>query len=81
MRQRFGSASATEGLKSGILVSDGYYLFRAKKMLEVQVLNVYGAPQPLVPHNDLRQMPEPRSTYSCRSATTASTRAARRAGR
>lgn len=32
-------------LKSCIVVSDGYHLFRAKKMLEVHGLKVYGSPR------------------------------------
>jgi uncharacterized SAM-binding protein YcdF (DUF218 family) len=32
-------------LKSCIVVSDGYHVFRAKKMLEVHGLNVYGSPR------------------------------------
>lgn len=43
------------GLKSCILVSDGYHIFRAKKMLEAQGLSVYGSPRPQAPGNDLRQ--------------------------
>ena len=34
------------GLKSCILVSDGYHIFRAKKMLEFRGLQVYGSPRP-----------------------------------
>ncbi|MGA2329563.1 MAG: YdcF family protein [Bryobacteraceae bacterium] len=43
------------GLRSCILVSDGYHIFRAKKMLEAQGLSVYGSPRPEAPRNDLRQ--------------------------
>jgi uncharacterized SAM-binding protein YcdF (DUF218 family) len=43
------------GLRSCILVSDGYHIFRAKKRLEAQGLSVYGSPRPEAPHNDLRQ--------------------------
>lgn len=43
------------GLKSCIVVSDGYHIFRAKKMLEAQGLKVYGSPRPSSPRNDLRQ--------------------------
>lgn len=43
------------GLKSCIVVSDGYHIYRAKKMLEAQGLKVYGSPRPTVPRNDLRQ--------------------------
>jgi uncharacterized SAM-binding protein YcdF (DUF218 family) len=34
------------GLKSCILVSDGYHIFRAKKMLEFSGITVYGSPRP-----------------------------------
>ena len=34
------------GLKSCIVVSDGYHIFRAKKMLQFRGLNVYGSPRP-----------------------------------
>jgi len=43
------------GLKSCIVVSDGYHIFRAKKMLEAQGLKVYGSPRPSSPRSDLRQ--------------------------
>jgi uncharacterized SAM-binding protein YcdF (DUF218 family) len=43
------------GLKSCIVVSDGYHIFRAKKMLEAQGLKVYGSPRPAEPRNDFRQ--------------------------
>ena len=33
------------GLKSCILVSDGYHIYRAKKMLESRGINVYGSPR------------------------------------
>jgi uncharacterized SAM-binding protein YcdF (DUF218 family) len=33
------------GLKSCILVSDGYHIFRAKKMLEWRGIQVYGSPR------------------------------------
>jgi uncharacterized SAM-binding protein YcdF (DUF218 family) len=33
------------GLKSCILVSDGYHIFRAKKMLEFRGITVYGSPR------------------------------------
>jgi uncharacterized SAM-binding protein YcdF (DUF218 family) len=33
------------GLKSCILVSDGYHIFRAKKMLEARGIQVYGSPR------------------------------------
>lgn len=43
------------GLGSCIVVSDGYHIFRAKKMLEFRGLTVYGSPRPAPPRNDLRQ--------------------------
>ena len=33
------------GLKSCILVSDGYHIYRAKKMLESRGIQVYGSPR------------------------------------
>src|SRR3954470_206460 len=33
------------GLHSAIVVSDGYHIFRVKKMLEFRGLNVYGSPR------------------------------------
>ncbi len=42
-------------LKSCILVSDGYHIFRAKKMLEFRGLNVYGSPRPSVPKGTWRE--------------------------
>jgi len=35
-------------LKSAIVVSDGYHIFRVKKMLESSGLKVYGSPRPSV---------------------------------
>ncbi|MBI3679481.1 MAG: YdcF family protein [Acidobacteria bacterium] len=55
------SASATAeimqrmSLKSCILVSDGYHIFRAKKMLEEHGLKVYGSPRPEQPKADWQQ--------------------------
>lgn len=43
------------GLKSCLVVSDGYHLFRAKKMLEAQGLRAYGSPRPAAPRSDPRQ--------------------------
>ena len=37
------------GLTSAIVVSDGYHIYRVKKMLEFRGLNVYGSPRPSVP--------------------------------
>jgi uncharacterized SAM-binding protein YcdF (DUF218 family) len=36
-------------LDSAIVVSDGYHIWRVKKMLEFRGLNVYGSPRPSVP--------------------------------
>jgi uncharacterized SAM-binding protein YcdF (DUF218 family) len=36
-------------LKSAIVVSDGYHIFRVKKMLESSGLRVYGSPRPSSP--------------------------------
>jgi len=36
-------------LKSAIVVSDGYHIFRVKKMLESTGIKVYGSPRPSVP--------------------------------
>jgi uncharacterized SAM-binding protein YcdF (DUF218 family) len=33
-------------LKSCIVVSDGYHIFRVKKMLETQGMKVFGSPRP-----------------------------------
>jgi len=41
------------GLKSCILVSDGYHIYRAKKMLESRGIKVYGSPRPSNPRGDL----------------------------
>jgi uncharacterized SAM-binding protein YcdF (DUF218 family) len=43
------------GLKSCIVVSDGYHIFRVKKMLEFQGLRVYGSPRPSVAKPGWRQ--------------------------
>ena len=42
-------------LKSCILVSDGYHIFRAKKMLEFRGLDVYGSPRPSEPKGTWRE--------------------------
>ena len=36
-------------LKSAIVVSDGYHIFRVKKMLESSGMRVYGSPRPSAP--------------------------------
>jgi uncharacterized SAM-binding protein YcdF (DUF218 family) len=43
------------GLKSCLLVSDGYHIFRAKKMLESRGIQVYGSPRPSSGHDDAEQ--------------------------
>jgi uncharacterized SAM-binding protein YcdF (DUF218 family) len=43
------------GLKSCILVSDGYHIFRAKKMLESRGIKVYGSPRQSSSHEDPEQ--------------------------
>ena len=37
------------GLHSCIVVSDGYHIYRVKKMLEARGLRVYGSPRPSAP--------------------------------
>jgi uncharacterized SAM-binding protein YcdF (DUF218 family) len=41
-------------LKSAIVVSDGYHIFRVKKMLESSGLRVYGSPRPSIPPGEWR---------------------------
>jgi uncharacterized SAM-binding protein YcdF (DUF218 family) len=41
-------------LKTCILVSDGYHIFRAKKMLESRGLRVYGSPRAIKPETGWR---------------------------
>ena len=42
-------------LKSCILVSDGYHIFRAKRMLELKGVTVYGSPRPSTPKGDWKE--------------------------
>jgi uncharacterized SAM-binding protein YcdF (DUF218 family) len=42
-------------LKSCIVVSDGYHIYRVKKMLESEGINVYGSPRPSEPKKDWSQ--------------------------
>ncbi len=42
-------------LKSAIVVSDGYHIFRVKKMLESSGLKVYGSPRPSLPSSGWRE--------------------------
>jgi uncharacterized SAM-binding protein YcdF (DUF218 family) len=39
-------------LRSAIVVSDGYHIFRVKKMLESSGLKVYGSPRPSIPSGE-----------------------------
>lgn len=41
-------------LRSAIVVSDGYHIFRVKKMLESSGLKVYGSPRPSIPPGQWR---------------------------
>jgi uncharacterized SAM-binding protein YcdF (DUF218 family) len=42
-------------LRSCIVVSDGYHIYRVKKMLQFQGLHVYGSPRPSVPRGTWRE--------------------------
>src|SRR6202163_2851950 len=42
-------------LKSCIVVSDGYHIYRVKKMLEFQGMSVYGSPRPSAQRDDWGQ--------------------------
>jgi len=42
-------------LKSCIVVSDGYHIYRVKKMLEFQGMSVYGSPRPSESREDWRE--------------------------
>src|ERR1700722_18139840 len=53
----YSTAAAAEimsrlNLKSCIVVSDGYHIFRVKRMLESQGMSVYGSPRPTAPKQD-----------------------------
>src|SRR5437588_1627897 len=50
-----GEIMGQMGLKSCILVSDGYHIFRAKKMLEFRGIRVYGSPRPSNPKGDFAE--------------------------
>ena len=43
------------GLKSCIVVSDGYHIYRVKKMLEFRGMTVYGSPRSIDAPNDWRE--------------------------
>ena len=56
----YSTAAAAEimrrmGLKSCIVVSDGYHIYRVKKMLEHLGIKVYGSPRSLDAPNDWRE--------------------------
>ena len=42
-------------LKSAIVVSDGYHIFRVKKMLQAGGIKVYASPRPGLPQNGFRE--------------------------
>ena len=42
-------------LKSCIVVSDGYHIYRVKKMLEYQGMDVFGSPRPSEPRDTWRE--------------------------
>jgi uncharacterized SAM-binding protein YcdF (DUF218 family) len=44
--QRIAAIMRENGMKSCIAVSDGYHMYRVKKMLEAQGVTVYGSPRP-----------------------------------
>lgn len=43
------------GLTRCVVVSDGYHIYRVKKMLEFRGLEVYGSPRPSVPKSKLEE--------------------------
>ena len=43
------------GLHSAILVSDGYHIFRAKRILQHEGMEVYGSPRPTVHKGTLKE--------------------------
>ncbi len=43
------------GLSSAIVVSDGYHIYRVKKMLQARGLRVYGSPRPEKPDHSLHE--------------------------
>jgi uncharacterized SAM-binding protein YcdF (DUF218 family) len=50
-----GEIMSRMGLKSCILVSDGYHIYRAKKMLEFRGITVYGSPRQSNPRAGLTE--------------------------
>jgi uncharacterized SAM-binding protein YcdF (DUF218 family) len=56
----YSTAAAAEimrrmNLTSCIVVSDGYHIYRVKKMLQFQGMNVYGSPRPSASRDDWRE--------------------------
>ncbi|MGA3188394.1 MAG: YdcF family protein [Bryobacteraceae bacterium] len=56
----YSTAAAAEimrrmNLHSCIVVSDGYHIYRVKRMLQFQGIDVYGSPRPSEPHHGWRQ--------------------------
>jgi uncharacterized SAM-binding protein YcdF (DUF218 family) len=56
----YSTAAAAEimrrmNLHSCIVVSDGYHIYRVKRMLQFQGIDVYGSPRPTEPHHGWRQ--------------------------
>ncbi|MFB3826992.1 MAG: YdcF family protein [Bryobacteraceae bacterium] len=43
------------GLRSAIVVSDGYHIYRVKKMLQARGVQVYGSPRPEVRRDGIRE--------------------------
>jgi uncharacterized SAM-binding protein YcdF (DUF218 family) len=43
------------GLQSAVLVSDGYHIYRAKRILENEGMVVYGSPRPETPTGSVRE--------------------------
>jgi len=48
-----------KNLKSCIVVSDGYHIYRVKKMLEFQGISVYGSPRPAQQAHAAQNQPAP----------------------
>jgi uncharacterized SAM-binding protein YcdF (DUF218 family) len=42
-------------MRSCIVVSDGYHIYRVKRMLQFEGIDVYGSPRPSAPHHGWRQ--------------------------
>lgn len=56
----YSTAAAAEimrrmNLRSCIVVSDGYHIYRVKRMLQFEGIDVYGSPRPSEPHHGWRQ--------------------------